>query len=314
MAFAYAAGRSESMRRQREQQEKDEEEYKVAFAQWTELSEGAGYIAAGKTIGELPPGYYDLTSVNGAIIWIPLKAHTQDLLEFPDSAVAEVVNEIETFWEREKAFVDHGLPFKRGILLWGPAGSGKTSSLQLLARDVVARGGVVITFSKTDLFIGAYRQLRDIQPDTPVVVLMEDIDALIERSNESAILNLLDGVEQVHKLVFLATTNFPERLGARIVNRPSRFDRRIKIRHPIAASRKMYLETLLAPDDDVDIDRMVKDTEGLSLAHLKELFVSTVILKSDYRTTVEILQSMRDKADSLHDEEEFMKAPSGQYV
>lgn len=286
----------------------------MAYAQWTELSEGAGYTASGKTVEVLPPGFYDLTSVQGTIIWLPVKARTDTLLQFPDSAVDEVVAEIETFWSKEEAFVKHGLPYKRGILLWGPAGSGKTSTLQLLARQVVDDGGVVIMFGKADLFIGALRQLRDIQPDVPVVVLMEDIDALIERQNESTILNLLDGVESVHKCVFVASTNFPEKLGARIVNRPSRFDRRFKIPHPSDASRKMYLETLLLPGDKVNIDQMVKDSRGMSLAHLKELFVATAILGSDYDQTVRILQGMADKAHSAKDESEFEEVRSGQYV
>src|SRR3954467_7985641 len=268
MAFAAAAAWAA---RERAQAAESEEELDVAYAQWTELNEGAGYTASGKTLGKLPPGFYDLTSVNGTIIWLPVKARTDMLLQFPDSAVDEVVAEIETFWAKEKAFIEHGLPYKRGILLWGPPGSGKSSTLQLLSRQVVTNGGVVIMFGKADLFISSLRQLRDIQPDIPVVVLMEDLDAILERQNESTILNLLDGVESVHKCVFIATTNYPQNLGGRIINRPSRFDRRIKIPHPSDASRRMYLDTLLLEHDKVDVDRMVKDSAGMSLAHLKEL-------------------------------------------
>lgn len=304
-----------SARAHRHSEEPQEaEELDVAFAQWTELSEGAGYTASGKTVGKLPPGFYDLKSVQGTIIWQGIKARTDKLLPFPDSAVKEVLIEIETFWDREKAFVDHGLPYKRGILLWGPAGSGKSSTLQLLARQVVKQKGVVIMFSDANLFIGGLRQLRDIQPEVPVVVLMEDLDAIIERQNESTILNLLDGVESVHKCVFVATTNWPEKLGARIVNRPSRFDRRFKIPHPSDESRRMYLQDLMLEGDDMDVEQMVRDSDGMSLAHLKELFVATAILGGEYSQTVRILKGMKDRAHSAKDEEEFEEVRSGQYA
>src|SRR3954467_14759437 len=107
MAFAAAAAWAA---RERAQAAESEEELDVAYAQWTELSEGAGYTASGKTVGKLPPGFYDLTTVNGTIIWLPVKARTDMLLPFPDSAVGEVLGEIETFWSREDNFVKHGLP------------------------------------------------------------------------------------------------------------------------------------------------------------------------------------------------------------
>lgn len=291
--------------------DENQEKISVSYAQWNRLDGGAGFVAIGKSVKTLPPGLYDFVVQQNTLIWVPVKSRTDNILNFPDSVTAEVVAEIEKFWNREEAFKTHGLPYKRGILLWGPAGSGKSSTLQLLARDVVSRGGVVIMFNSTDTFLAGYRQIREVQPEVPIVVLMEDLDAIIERQNESKILNLLDGVEDVHKVVFVATTNFLGRLGARIVNRPSRFDRRFKVAHPKAASRKMYLDTLVKKDDKVDIDRMVKDTEGMSLAHLKELFVATAILESDYDKTLTILKKMRERPGPGDDSEEDILDESG---
>jgi SpoVK/Ycf46/Vps4 family AAA+-type ATPase len=281
----------------------------MKLTQWQEHEDFI--TAASNTRPHLEPGMYEhAITPQGTLLWIRVEAGDHEIIRFPDTAATEVVEEIERFWERERAFLDHGLPFKRGILLWGPPGSGKSSTLQLLARDVIARGGIVAIFDGPGAFKSAYRQLREIQPETPLVVFMEDLDALLKPSNESDILNLLDGVTRLDKVVFVATTNYPGKLGARIVNRPSRFDRRLKIAHPSEASRRMYLETLLAPGDEVDLDAMVKDTKDMSLAHVKELFVSTVLLQAPYAKTVKHLKTMNEHSTSdpteyLSDDEEL---------
>src|SRR5690606_20025391 len=109
---------------------------------------------------------------------------------------------------------------------------------------------------------------------------------------------LLDGVEELHKVVFIATTNYPERLEDRIINRPSRFDIRIKVDRPAAEARRLYLESLLHEDDSIDVASFVRDTDGLSLAHVKELFIAVHILGGDYREAVARIQSMQSESVS----------------
>jgi SpoVK/Ycf46/Vps4 family AAA+-type ATPase len=91
------------------------------------------------------------------------------------------------------------------------------------------------------------------------------------------------------------TTNYPERLGARIVNRPSRFDERICVGMPSDAARKMYLK-VAAPDlKDDELDKWVKDTENFSIAHLRELVAACYCLDQEYKVTLKRLRSMTDK-------------------
>jgi SpoVK/Ycf46/Vps4 family AAA+-type ATPase len=181
--------------------------------------------------------------------------------------------------------------------------------------DVVKREGIVIKFSDPYLFIDGMRVLRQIQPKTPVVVILEDIDSTLQMFNESEILNILDGVNEVKKIVFLATTNYPEKLGARIVNRPSRFDKRFRIGYPSKESRKMYFEFLIGGGNadkleqkikelDLNIDQWVEDTEDMSIAHLKELFVQVIIIGDPYEEAIETLKSMKE---DLVDKEEGSK-------
>lgn len=282
----------------------------MAYEQWYAAEEGSAYTGTGKTVDSIPPGVYDLQVVpNSGTFWVPVDRRNDDVLRFPETPVDEVVADIQRFWDREAAFVSHGLPYKRGILLYGPPGSGKTCTLELVVRDVVARGGVVAMFSGPAVFLAGYRMLRAIQPETPLVVLMEDIDGILTPTTQSSILNLLDGVEAIHKVVFLATTNYPEHLQERIANRPSRFDRKVHIPHPNEESRRLYLETIALPNDDVDLGKYAKDTVGLSLAHLKELFVSTVLLGTPYDETLRTLRAMRDRTTSFDDNPSF-----GQYA
>lgn len=178
-------------------------------------------------------------------------------------------------------------------------------TLQLVSRDVIERGGIVIKFTSPGYFSAGIRKLREIQPDTPVVVLMEDIDSTIIHWSETEVINILDGVDRMDKIIFLATTNYPEKLGQRIMNRPSRFDKRYKVGYPNADSRRLYLNYLLGdkPLDVVEIDRWVEDTQDFSIAHLKELFVAVVVFEDAYEDALKTLKTMKTEVTSWGEEE-----------
>lgn len=277
------------------------------FSQWS-TSDGKRYVPSGKTTNKLTPGVYDILHSHSAGLYFEeIPVLTTGLIQFPETNSDKVVLEIQKFWEKEHIFRTYNLTYKRGIILWGPPGSGKTSTIQLIMRDVVERGGVVIKFTHPSLFLEGIRKFREIQSTTPIVVLMEDIDSILEIYSESEVLNILDGVNQIEKVVFLATTNFPEKLGARIVNRPSRFDKRYKIGHPNAESRRIYFEYIIGADFvkslKIDLDKWVDDTDGFSIAHLKELFTAVIILGDEYEDAIESLSLMKeDKLDSSEDE------------
>lgn len=266
------------------------------FSKWN-TSDGNIFTPASVVADSLPPGMYEIkTSQQIGLYFSRVNISTESILKLPDSNSSKVVKEIVTFWEKEEIFEQYELTYKRGILLWGPPGSGKTCTIKLVIDDVIKRGGIAVKFTHPEVFSEGIKMLRDIQPDTPIVVLMEDLDSTIETFDESMIINILDGVDRINKVVFLATTNYPDRLGPRIINRPSRFDRRFKIGYPTPDARKMYLEHLFRNGDekDHDLEKWVEDTEGMSLAHMRELFAAVVILGSNYDDTIELLKAMAE--------------------
>lgn len=280
------------------------------LVQWT-TSDDKIFVPASHTRPHLAPGVFEIQHSPSIGIYfqrIPVK--TEGLIRFPQTNSERVVREIQNFWEKENIFREFELSYKRGIILWGPPGSGKSSTIQLIMKDVVDRQGVVIKFANPGLFMEGMRIFREIEAETPIVILMEDIDSILEVFSESDVLNILDGVDQVEKVVFLATTNYPERLGARILNRPSRFDKRFKIDHPNTESRMLYFKHLLATREakelDIDLEKWVKDTEKFSIAHLKELFVAVVILGDDYAEAIETLESMKEVISSDDDSDKMM--------
>jgi len=274
----------------------DSKKPKQMFVQWM-TSDERNFFPASDVVPALPPGYYEMRqNMDGGIFFHKLSTGEEGLIKFPETNSDTVIKEIETFWEKESSFRDSKLAYKRGILLYGPPGSGKTCTIKLVIANVVKRDGIVIRFSGAHSFEGGMNILREVQPKTPVVVLMEDIDSILQSGYESDIINILDGVVPVDKCVFLATTNYPEKLGARIMNRPSRFDKRFEIGMPNNESREIYLSKLVGSKlSKAELDTWVKDTQGLSIAHLKELVVAVTILGNKYADAISTLRSMKTK-------------------
>jgi len=137
--------------------------------------------------------------------------------------------------------------------------------------------------------------LRRIEPDRRIICILEDIDEIISRYGEHELLALLDGENQVENIVMVATTNYPDRLGARIINRPSRFDERILVGMPTAAAREMYLQTVAPELSKKELKQWVVDTDQLSIAHLRELSAAVLCLEQPYNIVLNRLRSMKNK-------------------
>lgn len=249
---------------------------------------------------QVPPGLYEIRSDMKRGTYLYRKDYKHDsLLKLPMKEMNSILEDISTFWQSENKFKEYGFVFKRGILLYGPAGSGKTSIINLIIKDLIeTQKGVVFTITDSEslsLYSSFMKTFREIQPDTPIVCILEDIDGLCSSKwLETKLLQILDGVEQLDKIVYLATTNYPEKLQARLTNRPSRFDRRYEIGLPSAESRKYYIEQKVKSQDlhKIDITKWVEKTEGMTLSHVADLIKSVLVLNMDFDSTIETLKNM----------------------
>jgi hypothetical protein len=265
-----------------------------------------GFWGAPTTRPAIPAGTYTTDShIDFGPMLVPQRLAMDDLVEIPDAAIGDLVGEFDSFWSKVDEFARRGFLHKRGFLLWGPPASGKTSLLnRLVLRLVSERDGVVVFCGDPMQLICCIKMLRTIEPSRPLIIIMEDIDAIIASRGESDILALLDGTVQVDHILCIATTNYPERLDKRIVNRPSRFDTIGHIGMPSAAARRTYLaarETVLA-ENPVELDHWVSLSEGFSLAHLKEMIIAVFCLGQSLEHVVSRLDDMCARSPSSDDD------------
>jgi hypothetical protein len=277
-----------------EGQSSAEDEGDQAYFHWSKRN--GLYRPTGHTQDTVPAGIYEIDNDNGGWFLSKVKFPSDTLLRLPGMPIEFILDQIDTFWKREELFKQTGLLHKRGILMYGPAGCGKTSIIRLLCDDVVRRDGIVIMVTNCRLAETALGGIRQIEPRRPILTIIEDIETFMGQSDESssarALLALLDGETQVDHIVHLATTNKPEQLEDRIVKRPGRFDLVVGLNHPVADARKAYLHNLLHEHvTEAELQEMVDETEGLGLAHLRELVVANYCLGLDRKETLKRLKS-----------------------
>lgn len=278
----------------------DEEDSKVskpgAPTQYAQV--GDGYLPTTPTVASLPPDCYSISYLpNGAPYIKPQHLVTDELLRLPDSKSDEVIAEVNRFWTLKDKFSKFGFAHKRGFLLWGPPGSGKTSTVQIIIKDMIAAGGIVILADSPMALSTILSGFRQVEPERPLVVIWEDIDTVIQNYGEAEVLSVLDGESQVENVVFIATTNYPENLDGRIVNRPSRFDKIVKIGLPNDEARKVYILSRLDSTEHDGVD-LVKETDGLSIAHIKELIIGVFCQDNPVKEVVNRLHTMKQKPKS----------------
>ena len=279
---------------QKSKSKSTKEAVSTSYCQWSVLPNDA-FMPSGPKIQTLDAGVYNVAPSDNGPVFVRAKLITDDLVTLEDSANERVIASMKKFWNSKEQYTRRGIVYKRGILLDGPAGSGKTSTVNLLTQELIRMDGIVLICGNPNLMAIALDALRRIEPDRNLIVIYEDIDELIKQYNEHAILSLLDGEAQIDNVVNIATTNFPEELGARICNRPSRFDERITVGMPTTPARNTYIHHILREEavTEDEIQKWVKDTDGFSVAHLKELAIAVFCLQQPYDSVLSRLKAMQ---------------------
>ena len=272
---------------------------------WSVAGAGSDFFPSESSVKELPPGQYTVKHAPSVGIYFSKRdINLDNLLVLPDSNSERVLNHIKDFWGNEESFRKYGFLWKRGIMLWGPPGSGKTSTVQQLSKQIVDLGGITVYCVEPNLIAAGLDILRKIEPKRPLICIFEDIDAIVNEYGESEVLAMLDGELQIDNVVFVATTNYPQRLDKRFINRPSRFDEIIKIGMPSPEARKYYLEhknpRLKGTNE---LNKWVELSKGFSVAHLKEMIISVECFNKTIEDAAKRLRSMMEATPDYYSDD-----------
>lgn len=228
-------------------------------------------------VSAIEAGSYEISVHPMRGIYFKRKEIVTDRLVLVEGSPAEqVLREVEAFVARRNEFIKRGFLHKRGIMLVGIPGSGKTSTINVVAHTIAsAMDGLTVYLPDPDLATAGLQKLREIEPKRLVLGVIEDVDRVIERHDEEELLSLLDGENQIDNVLYIATTNYPEELPERLWDRPSRFDTILEVGVPNQNMRAEFLREKEPEFTDQEISLAVKHTEGFTVSHLKELIVLT---------------------------------------
>ncbi|MCY3637998.1 MAG: ATP-dependent zinc metalloprotease FtsH [Chloroflexota bacterium] len=210
----------------------------------------------------------------------------------------EELQEVVEFLKVPERFVSLGAKIPKGVLLIGPPGTGKT----LLARAVAGEAGVpFLSISGSEfveMFVGVgASRVRDLfeqaKRNAPCIVFVDEIDAVgrhrgaglggghDEREQTlNQILVEMDGFDVNTNIIVVAATNRPDILDPALL-RPGRFDRRVVLDNPDVRGREQILKVHSKGKplaEDIDMERIAKQTMGFSGADLANLVNESAIL------------------------------------
>jgi cell division protease FtsH len=262
--------------------------------------------SAGKTLlGDLPALISQHNVFRGAVVSLegghefgpgvgPFRFHRRPRIErrdivLPDGTLERIERQVVGMARHRDAMLAQGQHLRRGLLLFGPPGTGKTHTVRYLL-TALPDFTVVLLSGPSIRFIGqACALARMLQP---ALVVLEDCDLVAESRDFAGgmmnpllfqVLNEMDGLADDADVAFLLTTNRADLLEPALSQRPGRVDLAVEIPLPDPAGRRRLIELYgqnLSLSDQALTD-VVDRTNGTTASFSKELVRRSVLLAAE---------------------------------
>lgn len=244
----------------------------------------------------LAPGVYKFVKIQGIPFFYKINFSSDVPVSLPGLPSDYILSQIKEFWASEDLYKKYGLIHKRGILMYGPPGCGKTSIIRLLCDEILKLNGIVFcieSFTEASEFVSIFRA---VEPTRPIMTIQEDVENVFSGSDKTeeikAALSFLDGQDQANNIVHVATTNDPDQMADKFIKRPGRFDLIIGVFAPAKETREAYLRHVSKNQlTEEKIQEIVQKTEGLGLSYLRELMATNLCLKIPLDETLKRINS-----------------------
>lgn len=207
-----------------------------------------------------------------------------------DEVLATIERQIIGVAKHREALLAAGQHLKRGVLLYGPPGVGKTHTIRYLMSTLTDVTVIQLTGDALQFISDACSAARSLAPS---IVVVEDVDLIAEDRGSSPgehpmlfqLLNEMDGVGGDVDVAFVLTTNRADLLEPALAARPGRVDEAVAIDLPDLDARRrlfdLYRGSLQIEADDDQIATALGRAEGVTASFLKELLRRTALAAAE---------------------------------
>lgn len=286
-----------------------------------------------RVLGDLPAGYYHFTPPNGQspLTFQNLQLTNEPIVDLDTEAYQRVLKYTQAFfapgtYERANRY---NIPHFLGILMHGRPGTGKTTIIKRLVRELIGQGVTALEMDHNSYPINQFnialttirnaeeeafeakltkKQLLDgnyTVPRRPLLLLLEEVEEAI-KTEEAAVKRFLDILQYHDNVAVLATTNYIDQIPPSFTDRPGRFAHVVEVGTFNAEQRRTYinhlLDTMKVPKRDrarIDIEVIVEATEGQTADHISTILTDVLVYGAEnsfhFAQAVKTLQDKNTK-------------------
>lgn len=251
---------------------------------------------------KFPPGIYNIDATMDGVYFTKLTLVSDQVIPVANSPAEEIINDINHFMkpETQERYKTYGFVHKRGILMHGRGGTGKSTTITQIANQIVDNGGIVFFNANPKMLAATLPIVRENTPNAIIGVIYEEFDEWLS-SNTSSMLSFLDGELQVNNVVFLGATNYISKIPERIKNRPSRFAKVIELTAPDEAFRREFFKRKLKGADLERLEEFVTNTDGMVVDQLKDVVISVCCVGIALPDAINKIKAMQEKGVGVDD-------------